>query len=249
MPRRGEVKVKYEQRPDHLAGLPGCAWLVYGTYQAASKTGTPFLVCIVTTASEPVAEIARNSPKDAEDQPLACAPNNGRYAVVLSPENPRMKIGQVSNGFRTNIVQRSDNSRTQNELTSLEVRRAVWNGACYGCLLLWQGEQRPSLNQPSFHRRCVSPSSNLAAFPPAAFDAPHGFLSSSHCARLRTIPPTEKGRVSVMVAFLLLAEKPCQRLIFVCISRAMVGVSVRDCRSRHSGSSCHLSLSVLGRMI
>ncbi len=36
-----------------------------------------------------------------------------------------MKIVQVSNGFRPVLGQISDNSRPQNELTALDVRRAV----------------------------------------------------------------------------------------------------------------------------
>jgi hypothetical protein len=32
----------------------------------------------------------------------------------------------------------------QNHLTTLEVRRAVWNGACYVRRLPWQGEERPA---------------------------------------------------------------------------------------------------------
>jgi hypothetical protein len=56
----------------------------------------------------------------------------------------RIKIVQLSNGFRPDLVQRSDNSRPQNELTALEVRRAVWNDACYVRPLHWQGEWRPA---------------------------------------------------------------------------------------------------------
>jgi len=55
----------------------------------------------------------------------------------------RIKIGQVSTDFRTDIVQRSVCS-SANELTALEVRRAVWNGPCYGCPYSARRKQRLS---------------------------------------------------------------------------------------------------------
>jgi hypothetical protein len=76
--------------------------------------------------------------------------------MVKISNAPRIKIERISDGFRPGLGQLSDNARTQNELTALDVRRAVWNGACYGCPLLRQGEQRPSLNHASFRRRRVT---------------------------------------------------------------------------------------------
>jgi len=76
-----------------------------------------------------------------------------------------MKIVQVSDGFRPDLGQIADNSRPQNELTALDVRRAVWNGPCYVRLLHRQGEQRPSSNQASFRHRCAtSPAQSCGVF-------------------------------------------------------------------------------------
>jgi len=71
------------------------------------------------------------------------------FFVVKTSEELRIKIGPGADGFQTNIGQLSDNSRTQNQLTTLEVRRAVSNAPCYVRPLPWQGEQRPASNQAS----------------------------------------------------------------------------------------------------
>jgi hypothetical protein len=63
----------------------------------------------------------------------------GISAVKISPKL-RIKIVRSSDGFRPVLVQLSDNSRPQNQLTALDVRRAVWNGACYVRPLHRQGE-------------------------------------------------------------------------------------------------------------
>lgn len=73
----------------------------------------------------------------------------GISAVKISSKL-RIKIVRSSDGFRPRLVQLSDNSRPQNHLTALDVRRAVWNGACYVRPLPWQGEQRPSPNRHLF---------------------------------------------------------------------------------------------------
>jgi hypothetical protein len=108
------------------------------------------------------------------------------FFVVKTSEELRIKIGPGADGFQTNIGQLSDNSRTQNQLTTLEVRRAVSNAPCYVRPLPWQGEQRPASNQASFGHRCVIASSNQMTFLPAAFAAHHGFFPSSRYGRFRT---------------------------------------------------------------
>jgi hypothetical protein len=55
--------------------------------------------------------------------------NEAAFGRVKISDALRIKIVQVSNGFRPGLGQLSDNSRPQNQLTTLEVRRAVQNQA------------------------------------------------------------------------------------------------------------------------
>jgi len=77
-----------------------------------------------------------------------------------------------------NFWQKSDK---QKHLTALEVRRAVWNVACYARRLPWQGEQRPasSIKSVGSATRTGRHGIKLATFSPAVFDARHRFLNSS----------------------------------------------------------------------
>ena len=92
--------------------------------------------------------------QEALDEAKGYRDEFGRLTPI--PDKNRPSLGRISDGDRPDLGRFPDNSRTQNELTSLEVRRAVWNGSCYGCPLHWQGEQRPPSNQITFRRRCTT---------------------------------------------------------------------------------------------